>query len=205
MTQTLDWHDVLGESAPASRPSTDRTCDWRSLLKRHDDDGGERWIVRNVVVMTGPDRARTSRSRAAFDLDRGTVIEVEPPAVGEGLDLNRLADSITAQLAMGSLKASVAAREASEPASKSGSSLDESAVAAAELIARRAFPAESRVEWSDDVDEEGVPYRLMRVASPGSPEEIHASYLTFMRSWVREVPPERRRSIRVALRASGSD
>ena len=59
-------------------------------------------------------------------------------------------------------------------------------------------------DWSDEVDESGEPFELLGVVSAASPEEIHEAYLAFMRAWVREVPPERRKRIRVAFRAGVS-
>ncbi|TVR94281.1 MAG: hypothetical protein EA416_03810 [Trueperaceae bacterium] len=206
MTQTLDWNDVLGESTSVCHRSGDGTSDLRSILQRHDDEDRERWIVRNVVVVTGSGLARRSKSRAAFDVDRGTVIEVEPSTVGGGLDMDRLAASITKQLAAGSHSARDVARESSGLATENAAdpSGTSEAIAAAELIARRSFPPDAHIDWSEDVDDEGVPYTLMRVVSPGSPEHVHSAYLAFMRAWVREETPERRRPIRVAYRAGGS-
>lgn len=75
------------------------------------------------------------------------------------------------------------------------------AVDAAERVARSTFPAASRFDWSDDVDEMGTPYKLLSIVSPGSSREIHEAYLAFVWRWVREEPPERRSRIRVACRA----
>ncbi len=82
--------------------------------------------------------------------------------------------------------------------------VDAGAVGAADRIARRTFPAAPRVGWSDDVDEMGTPYKLLSIVSPGSSHEIHEAYHAFVRTWVREEPPERRSRIRVACRAGMS-
>lgn len=205
MTHTLDLRDVLDESASASKRTFDRTYDLRSLLQRHDEGASQRWIVRNLVVMTGPDRAQRTRSRASFDLDRGAMIEVERPAVGGELDWDRLAASIARHVARGSLWAHDAAH-ATERGVRglSNTSGAAGAMDTAERLARSAFPAGAFVEWRDVLEDDDGPFNLMVVVSPGSAEEIHAAYLAFMRSWVREETPERRRSIRVACRASGS-
>ena len=88
-----------------------------------------------------------------------------------------------------------------EPVDVDTCAVDAGGVDAAERIARSTFPAASRFNWSDDVDEIGTPYSLMSVVSPGSSHEIHEAYLAFVRTWVREEPPERRSQIRVAYRA----
>lgn len=210
MTQTLDLRDVLGESSSPHRRPGDRTNDLRTLLEQQGDRGSERLTVRNVVVMTGADRAHRSKSRAAFDLKRGAVIDVELPALAGGPDRERLAASITAHVVAGSLWAygsaskSRRASVASTAVSLEPTDANVGAVDAAERIARSTFPAASRFAWSDDVDEMGAPYNLLSVVSPGSSHEIHEAYLAFVRAWVREEPPDRRSRIRVAYRAGVS-
>lgn len=78
--------------------------------------------------------------------------------------------------------------------------LAEAVIETASQLALRAFPAGSTVEWSDDVDENDAPLKLMTVVSPATPAATHEAYVAFVRAWVRAEPPELRRRIRVSCR-----
>ena len=82
-----------------------------------------------------------------------------------------------------------------------GVAVDPEVLETAKALALRAFPAGSTVEWSDDVDENGVPLELMTVVSPATSAATHEAYVAFVRAWVRAEPPDRRRRIRVSCRA----
>lgn len=206
--QTLDWRDALGESAAPSKRPADRTFDLVTLLGEQGEVAGERSSVRNVLIVTSGDLARRSKSRAAVDLRRGVVVDVDLAAAGEDVDRELLEDWIVKQVVSGSLvryHAAVRRSAAGAPPSVADSAdVDTVGADAAERIARSAFPVASRFDWIDDVDESGEPFKLLGVVSAASPEEIHEAYLAFMRAWVRDVPPERRRRIRVAFRAGVS-
>ena len=77
-----------------------------------------------------------------------------------------------------------------------GAVLDGSALESLRQIALRSFPEGSSVVWSDDVDESGAPLKLMTVLSPAPADVTHEVYLGFIRSWVRDEPPERRQRSR---------
>jgi hypothetical protein len=79
--------------------------------------------------------------------------------------------------------------------------LTEAVLETAKALALRAFPAGSTVEWSDDVDENDVPLKLMTVVSPATSAATHEAYVAFVRAWAHVEPPDRRRRIRVSCRA----
>lgn len=79
--------------------------------------------------------------------------------------------------------------------------LAEAVIETAKALALRSFPAGSTVEWSDDVDENGVPLTLMTVVSPATPAATHEAYVAVVRALVRAERPELRRRIRVSCRA----
>ena len=78
--------------------------------------------------------------------------------------------------------------------------LAEAVIETASQLALRSFPAGSTIAWSDDVDENDVPLKLMTVVSPATLAATHEAYVAFVRAWVRAEPPELRRRIRVSCR-----
>ena len=208
MTQTLDWHDALGDARQVAPPSDARTVGFDSLLATFDMARSERAAVRNFAVRGTGRRGQSWKARAAFDtMQQSLVASTWCAAGGGGPDeaelLERLMERLcaltaTAQ-AVGSSHRAPSAEAGGAPSR--GLAVEPAVLDTASQLALRAFPGGSRVEWSDDVDENDVPLKVMTIMSPVTSAATHEAYVAFVRAWVRAEPPDRRRRIRVSCRA----
>ena len=208
MTQTLDWHDALGDARQVAPPSDARTVDFDSLLSKFDIARSERASVRNVVVRGTGRGGQFWKARAVFDtMQRSLVASTCFAAGGGGPNEAELVKRLIERLCAFPGSAQDAGSSHNAPSDEAGGApseglaVDPAVLETASQLALRAFPAGSTVEWSDDVDENDVPLKLMTVVSPATSAATHEAYVAFVRAWVRAEPPDRRRRIRVSCRA----
>jgi hypothetical protein len=179
-----------------------------SLLSPFDEARSERASVRNVVVGGSGRGGRLWKARAAFDTMQRSLVASPDFVAGDGGPgeaelVTRLMERLCAF--PGFTQDAVSPHDVPSDAAGGvpieGLAIDPTVLETASQLALRVFPAGSRVEWYDDVDENDVPLELMTVSSPASATATHEAYVAFIRAWVRAEPPQRRRRIRVSCRA----